>query len=166
VFVNGKQTTSTGTLRQFVSRDLQSGMNYGYQVRVTYERDGEPVTEEKTVELRAGESRSLEFGREAPELAAEPAGEDVKTVLQLHVPENAKVFLAGTATEQTGIERTYVTAQLKSGETWSDYTVRVELEVDGEKVVQERSLTIEAGKRHELAIDFAGEPAERLAQAL
>ena len=52
------------------------------------------------------------------------------------MPEDAQVFLAGAATKQSGVARSYVTERLASGEKWQGYTVRVELERDGQKLVE------------------------------
>jgi len=61
VFVNDKPTTSTGPRRQYKSSGLQPDSVYRYHVRAEFVRDGEPVTEEKTVELTGGKSISIAF---------------------------------------------------------------------------------------------------------
>ena len=40
VFVNGAKTTSVGSQRSYVSRGLQAGFNYTYEVRAEVERNG------------------------------------------------------------------------------------------------------------------------------
>jgi uncharacterized protein (TIGR03000 family) len=61
VFVNDRATTSIGANRSYVSRNLQPGARYTYRVRVEFSRDGQPVSEEQTVKLTAGQSQSLAF---------------------------------------------------------------------------------------------------------
>lgn len=61
VFINGQSTTSTGELRQYASRGLQAAAVYPYRVRAEFVRDGKPVSEEKTVQLTAGQTSSLTF---------------------------------------------------------------------------------------------------------
>ena len=61
VFVNGHLTTSTGERRQFQSTGVQPSVVYPYQVRAEFVRDGKPVSEEKTVQLTAGQIGSVEF---------------------------------------------------------------------------------------------------------
>lgn len=154
VFVNGAKTSSTGEDRRYVSRGLRRGLSYAYKIRVEYESDGEPKVENRLVRLTAGDSVDLAFGDGVGQLAeATPA----TTELKLQVPEQAKVFLAGSETQQTGQLRTYSTTQLSSGQTWDDYVVRVELEKDGKKLVEQRSLTLEGGQSYSLSIDFADE---------
>jgi uncharacterized protein (TIGR03000 family) len=104
---------------------------------------------------------ALSFGANE-ELALHSATDAIKTELKITVPEDAKVFLAGAETDQTGAVRTYTTHRLGDGQTWDGYTVRVELQQDGETLVREETLTVKAGETYELAFDFDGE-SEQLA---
>ena len=149
VYVNGALTKSTGADRQFVSRGLQSDMNYSYDV-VVKSKDGAEIGQ-KTVTLRGGDAIELNFGADKTEVAAE----EVKTELTLHVPAEAKVTLAGAATKQTGELRTYATTTLAPGQVWDGYKIRVEMEQDGKTLVEEKTISITGGKATELTIDFA-----------
>ena len=64
IFVNGTQTTSTGTQRQYVSRGLTAGNRYEYEIRAEIVRDGNTQTETKTVTLGPGEETNLSFNFE------------------------------------------------------------------------------------------------------
>ncbi len=68
VFVNGHATTSTGANRNYISRDLKPGATYTYHVRAEFTREGQPVSEEQTVQLGVGQTRALAFdgGQQAP----------------------------------------------------------------------------------------------------
>jgi uncharacterized protein (TIGR03000 family) len=151
VFVNDRPTTSVGAERHYISRGLHRGHTYSYNLRVEFERNGEPVVEDKLVRLQAGQAVKLAFGGE--QAAQQTAG----TQLKLHVPANAKVTLAGAPTQQTGEVRTYASTLLKPGQKWDGYTVRVELEQDGKTMVEERTLDIEGGQSYELAFEMKGE---------
>jgi uncharacterized protein (TIGR03000 family) len=153
VFVNDRETTSTGPTRHFVSRGLESGMSYSYQLRVEYQLDGKPQVEDKLVRLHAGESVQLAFG-------GADAAATAKTELKLHVPAEARVTLAGAATGQTGEDRTYTTSTLAQGQKWDGYVIRVELERDGQKLVEEKTLSIEGGQTYELSFEFADDSAK------
>jgi uncharacterized protein (TIGR03000 family) len=61
VFVNDQPTRSTGERRQYTSTGLQPAAVYAYRVRAEFVRDGKPVSEEKTVQLTAGQTSSLAF---------------------------------------------------------------------------------------------------------
>jgi len=61
VFINGYQTKSTGTLRQYVSRGLKPGLTYKYEVRAEMIRDGRPVEDIEVVYLTAGAAERLAF---------------------------------------------------------------------------------------------------------
>jgi uncharacterized protein (TIGR03000 family) len=152
VFVNDLPTTSTGAARQYVSRGLERGRTYSYKLRVEFDRDGKAVVEDKLVRLQAGDAVTLAFGGQT----ALP-GASVKTELTLHVPKDASVSLAGAATEQTGEMRTFATTALKNGQHWDDYVVRVELQMDGKTLVEEKTLNIEAGQNYELSFELSGD---------
>lgn len=145
VYVNGKETTSTGTERQYISHGLESGRNYSYDVRVEYTVDGKTVSEERQVSLTVGSEELLAF-------AAPAKTEAVATKLNLHVPADAKVTLAGVATERTGIDREYVTTKLAAGQQWGDY--RVVVEHAGER--QEKTITLVGGEETSLDFHFTG----------
>ena len=61
VVVNGHETTSTGVLRQFVTKKLKPGEVYKYQVKTEFVRDGKTVSEEKSIQLTGGQTGELDF---------------------------------------------------------------------------------------------------------
>lgn len=146
IYVNGTATSSMGEARQYVSRDLQRGYNYTYEVRAEVVRDGRTVEQVKEINLRAGETANLAFDF--------PAAEATETSLTLHVPADAKVYLAGNATKASGDTRIFRTTGLSSGNAWEGYTVKVELERGGRTIVKEETITLKAGESQELTIDF------------
>jgi uncharacterized protein (TIGR03000 family) len=149
VFVNGQATTSTGESRQYVSRDLNSGFNYTYEVRAEVVRDGRTVEQVKKIDVRAGETANLAF---------DFAGSDaVETSLTVHVPADAKVILAGNTTKASGETRIFRTTGLNGGKTWDGYVVRVELERGGRVVTKEETISIKPGQSQELRFDFDGD---------
>jgi uncharacterized protein (TIGR03000 family) len=149
IFVNGQATSSTGDMRQYVSRDLQSGYNYSYEVRAEVVRDGRTVEQVKKVDLRAGETANLafDFG----------GGSSVETSLTLHVPSDAKVYLAGNATKAGGETRVFRTTGLSGSKTWDGYTIRVELDRGGRTLTKEETISLKAGESQELRFDFDGD---------
>ncbi len=142
VFVNGNATTSTGISRQFVSRDLEADQEYRFEVRVEMNRNGEKVSDTKTVVLAPGRGEVLDF-----ELSS---NEPIETVLTLNVPSDATVVLAGNSTKTEGDARTYRTMELKSGQVWDDYKIVV---TKG-GVVKEKSIRLIAGDDVELTFSF------------
>lgn len=178
VTVNGHETSSEGEVRQFMSRGLKAGFVYTYVVKASFDLDGETKTESKSVKLRAGEIQEVEFSMPvaqveteaqpetdvAPdadtttdaesEAAAAKTDDSPITVVKLHVPAEAKVQLAGNPTRGSGAVRTFRTKQLKSGQSWQDYTVRVVADVNGQPIALERTINVDAGSQHELNFDF------------
>jgi uncharacterized protein (TIGR03000 family) len=69
VIINDHVTTSTGEARQYVSRGLQPGMKYRFEVRAEVVRNGATQSRTKVVELQANGSAELTFDLEAPQVA-------------------------------------------------------------------------------------------------
>jgi uncharacterized protein (TIGR03000 family) len=153
VFVNGTETTSTGGQRQFVSRGLNAGNRYTYEVRAEMIRDGQPVTETKSVTLAMGEQAQLAFNFNNAETPV-AKGDKTKTKLTLRVPADAKVYLSGRETSSTGEVREFSTSKLAPGAEWNDYTVRVVSNVDGREVSKEETITLIGGQDRELNLGF------------
>jgi len=150
VVVNGFQTKAVGLVRQFKSSGLKPGFVYTYSVEVTYTVDGVERTESKSIKLRSGTSQLVAFATDS-----KPAEEaKVVTVVKLNVPADASVTLAGNTTQGDGSLRTYRTSQIKDGEVWTGYTVRVTAEIDGRPVSEERTIDLVAGSTEELTFDF------------
>jgi uncharacterized protein (TIGR03000 family) len=149
IYVNGQATTSIGASRQYISRDLQSGYNYNYEVRAEVVRDGRTLEQVKKVDLRAGETANLAFDF--------PGTNSVETSLTLHVPADAKVYLAGNATKAGGETRIFRTTGLSGSKAWDGYTVRVELDRGGRTVSKEETITLKAGESQEMRFDFDGD---------
>lgn len=154
VFVNGRETSSTGTQRQFVSHGLQAGDTYSYRVRVEYQENGKPVVKDKVATLTSGSDIKLSFAASKPaEMTAE---KEVATKLTLNVPANASVKLAGAETKQTGNVREFITTRLPAGQTWADYQIEVEFEQNGRKVARTETITLRGGEPKELTFGTTG----------
>jgi len=151
IFVNGQATSSTGDARQYVSRDLASGYNYTYEVRAEVIRDGRTVEQVKKVDLRAGETAKVAFDFGSNSASA------VETSLTLHVPADAKVYLAGNSTKAGGETRVFRTTGLSGNKGWDNYTVRVELERGGRMLTKEETISLKAGQSQELSFEFDGD---------
>ncbi|OYV96127.1 MAG: hypothetical protein B7Z73_01285 [Planctomycetia bacterium 21-64-5] len=163
VFVNGLPTTSTGTLRRYVSNGLRWGYNYTYQIRAEIVRDGQTITENKTVKLQAGDKSDVEFalnGSNSDPIANQP----VRTSVTLHVPADAKVFLSGNETYGDGEVRTFTTTKLAQGQTWGNYVVRVEVERNGRTLSKEESIEVKGGDVLDLSLDVDAPQVARAGQ--
>lgn len=62
VTINGMETRSTGSQRQFCSLGLEPGRRYPYVVRAQVVRNGQVQEDTRTAILTAGQSASLNFG--------------------------------------------------------------------------------------------------------
>jgi uncharacterized protein (TIGR03000 family) len=159
VSINGKDTTSVGASRTYVSRSLNAGRRYKYEITAQVNRNGQTIADTKTVYVRTGERQNLSFAlteQSTDEQIADEAEETEpqKTTLKLQVPDQADVSLSGSKTNSTGPVRVFTTTQLKAGETWDNYVVRVEVNRDGERLSKDVTISLTAGETRELSIVF------------
>ncbi len=146
VYVNDRLTTSTGEVRQFVSRGLESGRSYRFEIRAEMIDNGNIVTDTQSVIVTAGAQENVRFAM----ASAPKADAKVDTAVVLNVPENAEVTLAGNQTQVKGATRVFKTSQLKAGDVWDDYVIQVKV---GEQV-KTQSIRLIAGDKLELSFDF------------
>ncbi len=66
VFVNGRQTTSTGVHRRYVSFGLKAGERYIYVLRVEVLRDGKVIDDSRELAVRANERKNIAFDSLTP----------------------------------------------------------------------------------------------------
>jgi uncharacterized protein (TIGR03000 family) len=155
VFVNNRPTSSTGTDREYISRDLQSGARYNYDVRIVYMRDGEELSAIKSVQLTAGQSTNIDFLEDkAP--AQTVSTDAARTTLIVKVPADARLYLAGRETKATGEVREFTTSRLPSGSEWNTYAIRAVVERDGQQQVREEKISLKAGESREVTLSFDG----------
>ncbi len=62
VTVNGQETHSAGSRRQFISYGLQPGLSYKYVVRAEVVRNGQLQDDTRTITLTAGQITAVAFG--------------------------------------------------------------------------------------------------------
>jgi uncharacterized protein (TIGR03000 family) len=173
VTVNDHETESEGETRKFMSRGLKKGYVYTYVVKATFDRDGEPKTETKSIKLRPGDVELVSFHdsnlvkdpvdlivkstKSDEKLIAKSTIEeskDVVTIVRLTVPPTAEVTLAGNPTAGGGRIRTFRTKQLKAGQKWTDYTVAVTVVIDGTPVTKTKTIDVDAGTTNEIVFEF------------
>ncbi len=143
VYVNDTPTTSTGISRQYVSRGLEAGKNYKFELRAeVVGADGKVAKETKLVTLTAGQKETVRF------VSLEETR--VQTAVTLNVPADAKVILAGNETSASGETRTFRTSQLKAGDRWDDYVV----EVHHNGKIKRETLRLVAGDDVSLTFNF------------
>lgn len=70
VIINDHTTTSTGSDRSYVTRGLEMGRSYRYEVRAEVTRDGETLSQTKVVNLAANQAADLTFDLNPPQVAS------------------------------------------------------------------------------------------------
>ena len=164
IYVNDLATSSVGTERQYLSRNLRNGARYNYQVRAEVVRNGKPVTETKSIKLAAGQNVELAFDFTAEAQTA--SSEAPATTLTVNVPADAKVYLAGKETKSSGTAREFTTSKLQAGQAWNHYVVRAEINRDGTVISREQTITLKAGDSRNLSFDFNTGDVNQVANAV
>jgi len=149
LIINGLATKSTGARRTFASRGLQAGNRYNYEVRAEIVRDGQTVTETKSVQLVGGQRLDVAFQFDKPAEVAK-----AKTTLTVNVPADAKLFLAGKEMKAAGAVRQFSTMKLTGDKQWMNYPIRVVTTIGGQEISQEQTVSLEAGQSREVTFDF------------
>jgi uncharacterized protein (TIGR03000 family) len=70
----------------------------------------------------------------------------------MHVPSDARVWFDGTATSQSGTDRSFVSPSLDPGREYV-YHIRVQWDENGKVVERKRDVTVHPGDRINLTID-------------
>lgn len=156
IFVNGSKTAATGSVRRFLSRGLAEGKDYEYVIRMVVDRDGTVSEEMKVVSLSAGSRKSVSFTEQSLSNSTGSRSNVEKTSLTLHVPADAKVWLAGNETTSQGATRLFETASLRAGQTWKNYEIRVTTVVDGQEQNVSKTIDLAAGSTIEMSLDSNG----------
>ena len=155
VFIKGKETTTTGLVRNFISRGLADDKKHIYVVRMVVEKNGTPAEKTKTVSLMVGQKETVSFATEQKPPLEEVKPAAAATNLTLRVPVDAEVWLQGKLTTSTGIVREFETASLRDGQSWEDYDIRVVSVLHGQQWIATRRVTLTAGRDLDLTIDPA-----------
>lgn len=83
---------------------------------------------------------------------ATPAVPGNSVIMNLRVPPEARVYINGKATTAKGSERNFRLDNLAEGKY--PYEVRVELQRDGQKLVESKTVQLETGKRTYASFNF------------
>ncbi len=155
IYINGKATSTPGTRRQFISRNLKPDLQYTYRVRAEVERDGKTLTETKIVDLRPGRAAEVAFDL-GPLLVAKPKTITPKTITRvtIRLPADARLTISGSETRSTGAVREFTTGKLTGEQSWDNYTLRVVATRNGRQVTLEKTIELRAGESREVTFDF------------
>ena len=144
VYVNGNLTTTTGSRRHFISRDLKPNDAYRFEIKAVLSKDdGSELVQNKSVVIESGKGEELNFDLLKTD-------DPIETILTLNVPEKAKVVLAQNSTKSEGASRVFRTKQLREGESWEDYKI----EVTFEGVTKEKTIRLVGGDKLEMTFSF------------
>lgn len=163
VIVNNRLTTSRGTVRHLVSRNLQPGTRYEYELRAEVVRDGQMLVRTRHVMLEAGKRANVDFEFEGTGNEKSLADAAAPASITVHVPEDARLFVMGTETQSTGPVRRFVTSRFNPGQRWEEFTIRAEVVRGGDICRLDKTVTLRTGEAREVHFDFEAERFARLA---
>jgi uncharacterized protein (TIGR03000 family) len=90
LMVDGKATRATSGTRRFISPPLESGQGYHYTLKAEIDRDGEPMTVTKRVDVRAGESEEVTLRFTDLNQSSERKGAPARTPERSGLPDDKK----------------------------------------------------------------------------
>jgi len=157
LLVNGRETALSGSVRNFVSAGLSEEESYDYEVTMRVDRGGKVVEKTRTVTVSGGQRHAIAF--DAP-------AESVQTLVTLHVPAEARVWIEGQATTKQGAIREFRTQALAHGESWEGYEVKVAVTIDGRQIEAVKRVDLVGGRDLDLSIDPVALLAEGAAESI
>jgi uncharacterized protein (TIGR03000 family) len=63
IFLDGQRTSSTGNMRVYQTPPLAGAKTFSYQIRCVFMRNGQQVTEDRTVMITPGQTTTVDFSR-------------------------------------------------------------------------------------------------------
>jgi uncharacterized protein (TIGR03000 family) len=149
LIVDGQPQRFTAPEQRFVTPELQAGRTYAYDFTATLMRDGKEVTLTRKVLVRAGQETRVDLDEAS--VAQDTGG---KATVTVKLPADARLYVEGVLTTQTGAVRTFETPRLESGKPYV-YDLRAEVVRDGQvRRISER-VTVEANKAVEVELKLA-----------
>jgi uncharacterized protein (TIGR03000 family) len=149
LYVDGQKADLTSAKRSFVTPSLEPGRDYYYTIKAEADRDGSTVSRSRRVIIRAGQVARVDFG----DLTG-PAVTDADAApahITVRLPENSRLFVDDVACPQKSRTPSFDTPKLDAGKTYV-YTLRVDVEKDGETRSLSRRVELRAGKQ--VRVDF------------
>lgn len=151
LYVDGKLSNQSASPRMLVTPQLEAGKDYFYTLKVELTRDGKTLSESREVIVKAGQTSRVDFTNVGQGQVAEAEGSPAKVTVRL--PAEAKLYVDGMLAPMSSPTRTFNTPRLAAGQKYF-YTLKAELDQDGQKRTETRQVVVEAGKQVE--VDFQG----------
>lgn len=148
LFVDNQRSQLSTTTRKFVTPALEPGQDYYYDLRVEAMRDGQVVRDSKRVTIRAGSVARIDFRDSVPGEVAVAAPAEIT----VRLPAEARLFVDNKPCPLSSSVRTFTTPRLEPGRSFY-YTLKAEVEQDGQTVVDSRRVVVQAGKKVEVSFD-------------
>jgi len=118
---------------------------------VTPAYSGTPLMQTDAVD-NAGMQPALDTNQSMYYNPGNASGERPATVI-VHVPENAKLFIDDKPSQKRAATRRFQTPPLPAGQDYH-YTLRAEIDRDGQRVSTSKTVTVRAGRPTEVTLAF------------
>jgi uncharacterized protein (TIGR03000 family) len=151
LYIDGQRSKMTSTKRTFVSPVLQPDERYFYDIKAEAVRDGQVRTESRRVVVTAGAVSHVDFTDLGPAVVAETVKAAAAQVT-VRLPGDARLFIDGQKCPLTSAVRKFETPKLEPGRKYY-YTLKAEIERDGETLVESQRVFVEAGKKISVKFD-------------
>lgn len=165
LWINGERQQQTGAVRSVMTPTLEDpDKEYAYEVRMRWNEGGRTVDKTRRITFKAGDrlmvdmsrgdDRGYAYGAERRDRTDKSEGS--KALIDIMVPPNAELWIAGDKTQQTGMHRTFITPELSQDRDFT-YPVKARWRQGDRTIEQERNLTVHAGERVMLDLTSAGQ---------
>lgn len=112
--------------------------------------------------LAAGQTVDVEFDLDRTGHDNSPVDVAMPASITVLLPDDARLFVAGTEMQSTGSVRKFATTRLNPGQKWEEFTIRAEIVRDGEISWMHKTVTLGTGESRQVHFDFDGERVARL----
>jgi uncharacterized protein (TIGR03000 family) len=146
ITVNGQATKRTQAEQTFATPTLEAGRRYAYTFHAEAVRNGKTVSINRKVTVWAGQRTEVDFNDLLHGQSREAARVTVR------VPRDARLFVDGVSYPSGSRERSFHTPPLQAGKNYF-YTIRAEVEREGQTVRKSKRVTVAAGKQVTVSFD-------------
>lgn len=141
LYVQGQEMKTEGASPfAFTTPVLDRGGKYSYEMKVVSLRNGEELSQTKRVILTAGKNENVAFDNLKVQIPENRA----RVVVQL--PKEARLWVDSVELKDKAAERAFNTPKLEQNQRYF-YTMKAELNLDGEKKTETKRIEVIAGKR-------------------
>jgi uncharacterized protein (TIGR03000 family) len=153
LYVDGQEANLTSSTRSFTTPELLANQDYYYTIKTVAGRDGTAVMQSQRVKVRAGKVATVNFeaSSAAHPVKAELEDSGAPARFKVRLPRQAKLYVNDVLCPAESRVRSFATPTLPGGRDYA-YTLKAEIEINGQVHSESRRVVFQAGK--EVDLDF------------